>query len=122
MSSGMLPRDPEELAVTSSLHPFWHTKRGGVVIGLVILVLIGAIVGGAVGGLKGRLDKRGIKPTGASTRTTMTSSQTKSYATNNSSMPGTTFSATNSLDVAINTPSIPTTISSSTAITTPNSV
>ena len=40
------------LAVTSSLHPFWHTEKGKVVIGLVVLTVVGAIVGGAIGGVK----------------------------------------------------------------------
>ena len=49
----MLARNsPGNLAVTSSLHPFWHTKNGLAVIGLVVLTVIGAIVGGAIGGVR----------------------------------------------------------------------
>ena len=40
------------MTVTSSLHPFWHTKMGKAVIGLVVLTVVGAIVGGAIGGVK----------------------------------------------------------------------
>ena len=40
------------LAVTSSLHPFWHTEKRKVVIGLVVLTVVGAIVGGAIDGVK----------------------------------------------------------------------
>ena len=47
----MLARNPGNLAVTSSLHPFWYTRKGGAVIGLVVLTVIGAIVGGAIGGV-----------------------------------------------------------------------
>ena len=50
--NGILARNPGNLAVTSSLHPFWHTKKGAVVIGLVVLTVIGAIVGGVIGGIK----------------------------------------------------------------------
>jgi hypothetical protein len=49
--NGML-RNPGNLAVISSLHPFWHTKKGKAVIGLVVLTVIGAIVGGAIGGVR----------------------------------------------------------------------
>ena len=73
-----LPKDPENLAVISSLHPFWYTKRGGVVIGLVVLTVIGAIVGGAVGGAKADADSERpqsitTSPTSSSASTTSTS-------------------------------------------------
>lgn len=54
----MLARNPGNLAVTSSLHPFWHTKKGKAVIGLVMLALIGGIVGGAIGGAKAHSDMK----------------------------------------------------------------
>jgi len=86
-----LPRDPEKLTVTSSLHPFWHTKKGGVVIGLVILTVIGAIVGGAVGGAKAASDNH--KGDTSSTSITSTSPQTTSQGSNGIS----TLSVTNTV-------------------------
>jgi len=92
-SNDKLPRDPEKLAVTSSLHPFWHTKRGCVVIVLVVLVVIGAIVGGAVGGAKAGRQKVNSTTSLASTAITP---QTTSQASNRSTsfISGTTFSTT----------------------------
>ena len=81
-----LPRDPEKLAVTSSLHPFWHTKKGGVVIGLVILTVIGAIVGGAVGGAKAASDNHKYDTVSSSASITSTSLQTTSQGSNGSTL------------------------------------
>ena len=95
-SSDKLPRDPEKLAVTSSLHPFWHTKRGCVVICLVVLAVIAAIVGGAVGGAKAGRQKVD-STTSLASITTSTTPQTTSQASNGSTLlniSGTTFSTT----------------------------
>lgn len=44
-------RNPQDsYAVTSTLHPFWRTKKGIAISVLIALVIIGAVVGGAVGG------------------------------------------------------------------------
>ncbi|KAF9039901.1 hypothetical protein BJ165DRAFT_344404 [Panaeolus papilionaceus] len=48
-----LLRQPEKLIVTSTLPPFWSTKRGRAIMVLIVLVVIGAVVGGAIGGAKG---------------------------------------------------------------------
>jgi len=76
--NGMLARNPGNLAVTSSLHPFWHTKRGKAVIGLVVLTVIGAIVGGAIGGVKAHANMRrqiiDSSPASATTTTSLSSS------------------------------------------------
>jgi len=80
--NGMLARNPGNLAVTSSLHPFWHTKNGKAVIGLVVLTVIGAIVGGAIGGVKahGNMKRQNIVSTSSPASATTTCSCSSSVA------------------------------------------
>jgi len=68
---GML--SPGNLTVTSSLHPFWHTKKGKAVIGLVVLTVIGAIVGGAIGGVKAHARQTVVSTSSPPSTTTTTS-------------------------------------------------
>ena len=58
------------LTITSSLHPFWHTKRGKAVIGLVVLTVVGAIVGGAIGGVKAHARQMTVSNTSLASATT----------------------------------------------------
>ena len=91
--------NPENLAVTSSLHPFWHTKKGKAVIGLVVLTVVGAIVGGAIGGVKAHARQTIVStmtssPPSTTTKTTTTSTSSLSSCACSPSVVGAVFSTT----------------------------
>jgi len=50
--------DSEKLIVTASLHPFWKSTRGILLVVVVFLAIIGAIIGGVVGGRRGKDEAR----------------------------------------------------------------
>lgn len=82
--------------VTSSLPPFWHTKKGGVVIALVVLSVVGAIVGGAVGGAKAHADsvRQDASLTSSTSRTGAQAAASHASNSNMSSVSDTTFCGT----------------------------
>ena len=55
------------LTMSSRLSPFWQTKRGIALIGLVVLAVIGAVVGGVVGGRAARKTAKNRGPPSATT-------------------------------------------------------
>ncbi|EDR03170.1 uncharacterized protein LACBIDRAFT_307715 [Laccaria bicolor S238N-H82] len=57
----------QRLAMSSRLSPFWQTKSGIALIGLVVLAVIGAVVGGVVGGRAARKSEKNEGPPSATT-------------------------------------------------------
>jgi len=63
------PSESQRFTMTSKLSPFWQTKRGMALIGLVVLAVVGAVVGGVLGGRAARKSAKNMGPASATTST-----------------------------------------------------